>query len=157
MVKKPKIKNNVTKKNPEFFMMNEILSRIVYTLSPRNDRKSCYFLLSRIIYLLIKKYTHFAYNQNFAMGNKVAKVLLLSILFNSSIVEIGIFHEDFFIDESMVPHFGKHGTKMFIEESYFVLDTRSVRSVEATGTFTICKFTKIKNLENPHNLSGVGS
>ena len=69
--------------------------------------------MSRNRFLLIKKYIHFADNQNLTLGNKVAKVLPLYNLFNSSIVKFDIFH-DLSIDESMVPYFGKHGAKIFI-------------------------------------------
>ena len=65
-------------------------------------------------FLLIKKYIHFAYNQNLTLGNKVAKVLLRYNLFNSSIVKFGIFHEDLSIDESMFPYLENHRAKMFI-------------------------------------------
>ena len=43
------------------------------------------------------------------------------------------------------------------EDSYLVFDVKSVQSVEATVTPTIYKFTKVKNLETPHNMSEIGS
>ena len=70
--------------------------------------------MSRNSFLSIKKYIHFADNQKLVQGNKVAKILPLYNLFNSSIVKFGVFHQNLSIDESMVPYYGKHGAKMFI-------------------------------------------
>ena len=103
-------------------------------------------------FLLIEKYICFADNQKLTQGNKVVKVLPLYNLFNFSIVKFGIFHEDLSIDEFTAPYFGKHLTKLFISGSQFVSITISRHSMEATVTPTICKFIKVKKLENPHDI-----
>jgi hypothetical protein len=70
--------------------------------------------MSRDHYLKIKQYLHLANNQKLEQGNKVAKVSRLYALLNESLVQVGIFHTNLSVDESMVPYFGHHSSKMFI-------------------------------------------
>ena len=61
----------------------------------------------------IKSNLHVAYND--CLGNtRMAKVKPLYDLLNDKLGMFGIVHEDFSIDESMVPYFGRHSCKQFI-------------------------------------------
>lgn len=70
--------------------------------------------MSKNRYLEIKRYIHFADNQNLTVGNKMSKISPLYDMLNDSLISAGIFHEMLSIDESMVPYFGRHSCKMFI-------------------------------------------
>ena len=70
--------------------------------------------ISRATFRSIKKYIHFADNQNLEVGNKVAKIAPLYTALNEAFVQFGVFHEDLSVDESMVPYFGRHSSKQFI-------------------------------------------
>ena len=63
----------------------------------------------------IKQYLHFADNAALEQGNKVAKVQPLYTSLNEQLVEWGVFDELLSVDESMVPYFGKHSSKMYIK------------------------------------------
>lgn len=62
----------------------------------------------------IKWRIHLADNHNLEKGNKLAKVSPLYTLLNNNLKKFGIFHADLSIDESMVPYYGHHSSKMFI-------------------------------------------
>jgi DNA excision repair protein ERCC-6 len=70
--------------------------------------------MSRNRYCELKSFLHLADNNNLEKGNKVAKVSPLYKLLNDNLQKHGIFHSDLSIDESMVPYFGKHSSKMFM-------------------------------------------
>lgn len=74
-----------------------------------------YNVMSRNRYLEIKKYMHFADNQRLQDGNKMSKVQPLFDFMNKNIVQLGLFHEQLSIDESMIPYFGRHSAKMYIK------------------------------------------
>jgi hypothetical protein len=65
-------------------------------------------------YKQIKSNLHLADNHNLEVGNKVAKVLPIYSLLNKNLQQFGIFHSLLSIDESMVPYYGRHSSKMFI-------------------------------------------
>ena len=70
--------------------------------------------MSRNRYLEIKKYIHFADNQNLTKGDKMSKISPLYNMINDNLVRFGIFHKLLSVDESMVPYFGRHSAKQFI-------------------------------------------
>ena len=70
--------------------------------------------LSRNTFQSIKSNIHFADNLNLPAGNKVAKVQLLYDSLNDQLVKCGVFHNLLSVDESMVPHYGRHSAKMYI-------------------------------------------
>ena len=61
----------------------------------------------------IKKFIHFADNDNFTAGDKLAKIRPLQDKVNASVQQFGLFEKDLSIDEQMVPYFGRHSAKMF--------------------------------------------
>ena len=62
----------------------------------------------------IKKFIHFADNDNLTVGDKFAKIRPLQNKVNASLQQLGFFEKNLSIDEQMVPYFGKHSAKMFI-------------------------------------------
>ena len=58
---------------------------------------------------------HFADNQRLTEGDKMSKISPLYNMLNCNLVQFGIFYEVLSADESMVPYFGCHSTKMFIK------------------------------------------
>ena len=62
----------------------------------------------------IKKFIHFADNDNLTAGDKLAKIRPLQDKVNASLQQLGFFEKDLSIDEQMVPYFGRHFAKMFI-------------------------------------------
>jgi hypothetical protein len=66
------------------------------------------------MYKKIKSYLHLADNHHLDVNNKVAKVQPLYELLNRNLRQFGCFHEECSIDESMVPYYGKHSSKMFM-------------------------------------------
>ncbi|KAL1241589.1 PiggyBac transposable element-derived protein [Trichinella spiralis] len=66
-------------------------------------------------FMKIKKYLHLADNQTLVKGDKMSKVTPLYKLLNSSLVKHGMFHEKLSVDESIVPYFGRHATKMILK------------------------------------------
>ena len=74
-----------------------------------------YNTLSRNRYHEIKRYLHFADNQRLTGGDKMSKISPLYNMLNCNLVQFCIFHKLLSVDESMVPYFGHHSTKMFIK------------------------------------------
>ena len=70
--------------------------------------------MSRNRYHEIKKYLHFADNQNLTEGHKMSKITPLYEMLNRNLIQFGIFNKLLSVDESMVPYFGWHNAKMFI-------------------------------------------
>ena len=62
----------------------------------------------------IKKYIHFANNNNLSAGDELAKIRPLQDKVNVSLQQFGVFTRDLSTDEQMVPYFGRHSAKMFI-------------------------------------------
>ncbi|KRY07321.1 PiggyBac transposable element-derived protein 3 [Trichinella patagoniensis] len=71
--------------------------------------------MSHNCFMEIKKYLHLAHNQKLVKGDKMSKVTPLYKLLNSSLVKHGMFHEKLSVDESIVPYFRRHATKMFLK------------------------------------------
>ena len=70
--------------------------------------------MSRNRYHEIKKYLHFADNQNLTKEDKMSKIAPLYTLLNRNLIQFGIFNKLLSVDESMVPYFCRHSAKMFI-------------------------------------------
>ena len=70
--------------------------------------------MSRNRYHEIKKYLHFADNQNLTERDKMSKIAPLCEMLNQNLIQFGIFNKLLSVDESMVPYFGRHSAKMFI-------------------------------------------
>ena len=70
--------------------------------------------MSRNRYHEIKKYVHFADNQNLTEGDKMSKIAPLYEMLNQSLIQFSIFNKLLNVNESMVPYFGWHNAKMFI-------------------------------------------
>ena len=62
----------------------------------------------------IKKFIHFADNENLTGGDKLAKIRPQQDKVNASLQQFGLFEKDLSIDEQMVPYFGRNSAKMFI-------------------------------------------
>ena len=62
----------------------------------------------------IKKFIHFANNDNITAGDKLAKIRPLQDKVNASLQQFGLFEKDLSIGKQMVPYFGRHSAKMFI-------------------------------------------
>jgi len=73
-----------------------------------------YNTMSRNRYFAMKKFIHFADNQNLKEGDKMSTISPLYQMLNNNLVQLGIFHELLSVDESMVPYFGRHSAKIFI-------------------------------------------
>jgi hypothetical protein len=71
--------------------------------------------MSRDRFWQIKGFLHLADNHSLEEGNKMAKISQLYELLNQSLQRVGVFHSDISIDESMVPYFGRHSSKMYIK------------------------------------------
>ena len=67
-----------------------------------------YNTMSRNCYFAIKKFIHFADNQNLKKGDKVGKISPLYQMLNSNLIQLGVFHELLSVNESIVPYFGRH-------------------------------------------------
>ena len=63
---------------------------------------------------MIQAYLHAAGNQNHET-NKMGKIFPLYDLLSSKLQQLGISHENFSVDESMVPYFGRHSCKLYIK------------------------------------------
>ena len=70
--------------------------------------------MTRNRYHEIKKYFHFADNQNLTEGDKMSKIAPLYEMLNRNLIQFGIFNELLSVNESMVPYFGPHSAKIFI-------------------------------------------
>lgn len=62
----------------------------------------------------LKKYCHCADNTNLPLDDKFAKVRALFDMLNQRFLNHALLKEKLSIDESMVPYFGRHGTKQCI-------------------------------------------
>ena len=71
--------------------------------------------MSRKRFKDIKKLIHFADNNNLPAGDKLAKIRRLQDRVNASLQQFGVFAKDLAIDQQMVPYFGRHCAKMFID------------------------------------------
>ena len=71
--------------------------------------------LSRNRYYKIKKYLHFADNQNLTEGDKMSKTVPFYEMLNRDLIQFGIFNKLLSVDESVLPCFGRHSAKMFIK------------------------------------------
>ena len=69
--------------------------------------------MSRNKFQKIKGNLHAANNHNLGTS-KISKVKPMYDLLNSVMTKFGILHENLSVDESMVPHFGRHSCKEFI-------------------------------------------
>ncbi|XP_044764508.1 piggyBac transposable element-derived protein 3-like [Coccinella septempunctata] len=63
----------------------------------------------------IKKYVHCADNMNLVPGDKFAKIRPIFDMLNKRFLDHAFMNEKMSIDESMIPYFGRHGTKQFIK------------------------------------------
>ena len=70
--------------------------------------------MSRNRYFTIKKFIHFADNQNLKEIDKMSKISALYQMLNNNLIQLGVLHELLSVDESMVPYFGRQNAKMFI-------------------------------------------
>jgi DNA excision repair protein ERCC-6 len=70
--------------------------------------------MSRSEFEKIKKYLHFADNENLDTADKIAKVRPLIDLVNKKIQKFRTFCCKLSDDEQMIPFFGRHSCKMFI-------------------------------------------
>ena len=73
----------------------------------------------------IKKYIHFANNDNLSAGDKLTKIRSLQDRVNTSLQQFGIFAKDLSVDEQMVPYFGRHSAKMFIRGKPIRFDNKN--------------------------------
>ena len=71
--------------------------------------------MSRNRFQEIKRYIHFADNKNLQPGDKMAKISPMYNKLNQQLVQYGMFHDLLSVDESMVPYYGRHSSKMFIK------------------------------------------
>ena len=71
--------------------------------------------MSRNRYHEIKKYLHFADNQNLTEMDKMNKIVLLYEMLNPDPIQFGIFNKLLCVDESMIPYFGWHSARIFIK------------------------------------------
>ena len=62
----------------------------------------------------IKKFIHFADNNNLNAGDKLAKIRPLQDKVNASLQQFGLFEKDLIIDKHRVLYFGRHFAKIFI-------------------------------------------
>ena len=62
----------------------------------------------------IKKYIHFANNNNLSAGDKLAKIRPLQDKVSALLQQFGVFTKDLSIDEQMVPYLRRHFAKMFV-------------------------------------------
>ena len=70
--------------------------------------------MSRNTFQGIISMLHFVDNSALPEGNKVAKVEPLYNDLNAKLVQFGMFHPLLSVDESMVPYYGRHSSKIFI-------------------------------------------
>ena len=59
----------------------------------------------------MKKFIHFADNNNLTAGDKLANIRSLQDKVNASLQQFGLFEKDLSIDEQMIPHFGRHSQR----------------------------------------------
>ena len=73
-----------------------------------------YNAMSRKNFEDIKRWLHFADNNNLNLNDKFAKVRMLYDLCNKNLQQFGFFHSYYSIDEQMVPYTGKNSSKQTI-------------------------------------------
>lgn len=71
--------------------------------------------MSRQKFRSIKKFIHFANNNNLDHTDKFTKIRRLLNLLNENFMQFGIFSHYLSIDEMMIPYTGKHSCKMFMQ------------------------------------------
>ena len=71
--------------------------------------------MSRNKYHEIKKYFHFADNQNLTEGDKMSKTVPLYEMLNRDLIQFGIFNKLLSVHEYIIAYFGWHSAKMFIK------------------------------------------
>jgi len=93
--------------------------------------------MSRKRCFAIKKFIHFADNQNLKEGDKMSRISPLHEMLNNNLIHLGIFHELLSVDESMVPYFGRHSAKSLYVGSQYVLAIKSGACVGMKATHII--------------------
>ena len=79
------------------------------------DASAAFNTMSRNRFHKINQYTHFADNENLQPGDKMAKISPMYNKLNQQLVQYAMFHDLLSIDESMVPYYGRHSSKLFIK------------------------------------------
>ncbi|XP_050330016.1 piggyBac transposable element-derived protein 3-like [Bactrocera neohumeralis] len=69
---------------------------------------------ARATFMHVKRYIHFANNDELDVNDKMAKLSRFFDIINRKFKQFGIWSEFLSIDEQMVPYFGRHSCKMFI-------------------------------------------
>ncbi|KAF2887050.1 hypothetical protein ILUMI_19123, partial [Ignelater luminosus] len=64
--------------------------------------------MSKNRYFDIKRYIHFADNENLMQDDEMSKIVPLYSFLNKNFLQFGMFHELLCIDEFMVPYYGRH-------------------------------------------------
>ena len=77
------------------------------------NNSMCSEYIQRDRFKKMKSCLHFADNNNL-MDSKAAKIQPLLSILNQKLLQFGVFSTELAIDESMVPYFGHHSSKMFI-------------------------------------------
>jgi len=98
---------------------------------------AAYNTMSRKRCFAIKKFIHFADNQNLKEGDKMSRISPLHEMLNNNLIHLGIFHELLSVDESMVPYFGRHSAKSLYVGSQYVLAIKSGACVGMKATHII--------------------
>ena len=75
------------------------------------DMPIVYKSISKNKFSMIKKYTHLSDNTTLDKADKYAKVRPLYNLTNASLKQFGYWHQNYAIDEQMIPYFGMHSAK----------------------------------------------
>ena len=75
------------------------------------DMPIVYKSISKNKFSMIKKYTHLSDNTTLDKADKYAKVRPLYDLTNASLKQFGYWHQNYAIDEQMIPYFGMHSAK----------------------------------------------
>ena len=76
---------------------------IIPSVMPRNHFKD------------IKRYFHLSDNNMLQKGDKLGKISPLYRELGKNLMQFGIFHKELSLNESMVPYYGHHPSKMFIK------------------------------------------
>ena len=75
------------------------------------DMPIVYKSISKNKFSMIKKYTHRSDNTTLDKADKYAKVRPPCNLTNASLKQFGYWHQNYAIDEQMIPYFGMHSAK----------------------------------------------
>ena len=78
------------------------------------DMPIVYKSISKNKFSMIKKYTHLSDNTTLDKADKYAKVRPLYNLTNASLKQFGYWHQNYAIDEQMIPYFGMHSAKQIM-------------------------------------------